>query len=207
MFWVVVWVEDSSGEMVPELQGHGLSAMPGTLTSITDVPLEMVTVDGDEKTFSNNVGFLHSKFYIADETTASPLPDAETQLEVVGATITPAVAQPGEKVIVSALVAAEEAPADSVTVQFYPDAAAWYAYQADPTLTAPRPFDVEILPLSTWARPIAWRYLTAVIPAASRPILIAAQSGVQGETVTKTASFDNGPCLAYFPVMPVQAPQ
>ena len=205
MFWVVVWAEDSSGEMLTELQGHGLGEKPDTLTSITDVVLEKVTVE-DQKTYSNNVGFLHSKFYIADETTASPLPDDDPQLEIVGAAVKPASAQPGERVIVSAHVAAEEAPADSVHVQLYPDAAAWYAYQDDPTLTPPRAFDVEILPfidVGTADRlEVPYRSSTC----GKQTILIVAKSGVQGDQTTATASLDNGPCLAYFPVMPVQAP-
>jgi hypothetical protein len=192
--------------MLAELQGHGLGEKPDTLTSITDVVLEKVTVE-DQKTYSNNVGFLHSKFYIADETTASPLPDDDPKLEIVGAAVKPASAQPGERVIVSALVAAEEAPADSVHVQLYPDAAAWYAYQDDPTLTPPRAFDVEILPfidVGTADRlEVPYRSSTC----GKQTILIVAQSGTQGNQTTATASLDNGPCLAYFPAIPVQGPK
>src|SRR5262249_55540367 len=79
IFWVVVWVEDSNGNLVSEVPGHGLSSVPGTLTCIEDVPLEMVTftdtLNSDTVTttsFSNNVGYLNQAFYIAavDTTTS-----------------------------------------------------------------------------------------------------------------------------------------
>ncbi|MBV9033903.1 MAG: hypothetical protein JO182_05365 [Acidobacteriaceae bacterium] len=56
-FWVVVWIEDSSGKLVPELSGHGLTAVPGTLKSIADLK------NGTEE-YSNNVGFYNSEFYV-----------------------------------------------------------------------------------------------------------------------------------------------
>ena len=54
-FWVVVWMEDGNGNLVPEIDGHGLKAIPGTLTSLSDV--------NDEK-FDNNVGFFRLAFYV-----------------------------------------------------------------------------------------------------------------------------------------------
>ena len=57
VFWVVVWMEDASGRLVGELPGHGLNAIPGRLTSFADVA-------GFEATYSNNVGFYKSAFYV-----------------------------------------------------------------------------------------------------------------------------------------------
>jgi hypothetical protein len=50
VFWVVVWMENASGNLVPEIEGHGLTANPGSMTfaQITDVPVAA---------YSNNVGF------------------------------------------------------------------------------------------------------------------------------------------------------
>ena len=56
-FWVVVWMEDSSGRLVGELPGHGLQTIPGPLTNFGDVA-------AFEQTFSNNVGFYKSAFYV-----------------------------------------------------------------------------------------------------------------------------------------------
>ncbi len=202
IFWVLVWVEDGSGNMVEELQGHGLSAKPGTLQSIGDVPLEMVMVGGQEKTFSNNVGYLHRKFHIVEESLTA-IAGGDPRLEIIGAKVTPDISQPGERVIVSAHILSEGAPADGVHVQLYPDAAAWEAYQQDPSLPAPRPFDVEMLPHIDVGRTdqlsVPYRSLTC----GTQEILITARSGVLGEQVTAKVAYDNGPCQVYMPVMPI----
>jgi hypothetical protein len=54
-FWVVVWMEDSSGNLVPEIGGHGLKSIPGALKSLADVQAEE---------YSNNVGFYNAAFYV-----------------------------------------------------------------------------------------------------------------------------------------------
>jgi hypothetical protein len=63
-FWVAVWMEDSNG-LVKEIAGHGLTAIPGTLTLPSDVPLEMATdTGGNSVSYSNNAGFYHYAFPI-----------------------------------------------------------------------------------------------------------------------------------------------
>jgi hypothetical protein len=63
VFWVVVWMEDKNGNLVPELPGHGLTSKfnPNlTFAQITDVPVEP---------YSNNVGkYGSTAFYIAPQT-------------------------------------------------------------------------------------------------------------------------------------------
>jgi hypothetical protein len=57
-FWVVVWMEDASGKLVPEMASHGLTSIPASnLTQITQVPFEQ---------YSNNVGLydVRQPFYI-----------------------------------------------------------------------------------------------------------------------------------------------
>jgi hypothetical protein len=60
-FWVVVWMEDSAGNLAPEMQAHGLTRSPKGITyqSIRDVPVQP---------YSNNVGLYgaNSPFYISD---------------------------------------------------------------------------------------------------------------------------------------------
>ncbi len=201
IFWVVVWAEDGSGDLVPELQGHGLSAKPGTLTAVGDVPLEMVTLDGERMTFSNNVGYLHSKFYIAKE---SPSPNAsvsDPQLEIVGAKATPSTVQPGERVIISAHIYSQGAAADGIHVQFFPSEAEWRAHQDDPLLPPPRPFDVELLPHIGKGRTDRLEVPYRAIDCGQQEVLIVAQAGATGEQATATASYSNGPCQAYSPVV------
>ena len=62
-FWVVVWMEDSNGSLVKEIEGHGLKSIPSTLTQPADVPLEMAhNTQGQLASYSNNVGFYHYAF-------------------------------------------------------------------------------------------------------------------------------------------------
>jgi hypothetical protein len=58
-FWVVTWMEDSAGQMVKEMAGHGLTADPAKITihSLGNVPVEP---------YSNNAGTYKQVFYILD---------------------------------------------------------------------------------------------------------------------------------------------
>jgi hypothetical protein len=62
VFWVVTWMEDANGNLVPEMPDHGLSTDPSNLSfnQITDVPTQA---------HSNNVGMypVDSPFFIADK--------------------------------------------------------------------------------------------------------------------------------------------
>ncbi|WP_434150521.1 hypothetical protein ACR2R6_03145 [Methylocaldum gracile subsp. desertum] len=61
-FWVVAWMEQG-GQLVPEIQDHGLRSIPASLlNSLADVPIE---------TYSNNLGFYNQVFHVAS---ASPAP-------------------------------------------------------------------------------------------------------------------------------------
>jgi hypothetical protein len=60
VFWVLVWAEDGQGNLMPELEGHGLTANPrsSSFTQITQVPTE---------DYSNNVGLYgtYTPFFVA----------------------------------------------------------------------------------------------------------------------------------------------
>jgi hypothetical protein len=59
-YWVVTWMEDSTGNLIPEMPDHGLTANPATLAfqQINQVPVQ---------SYSNNVGIygVNSPFFIA----------------------------------------------------------------------------------------------------------------------------------------------
>lgn len=56
-FWVVVWMEDASGKLVGEMPGHGLTGIPGSLSSLVDAaPIS--------EPYTNNVGFSKYAFYV-----------------------------------------------------------------------------------------------------------------------------------------------
>jgi hypothetical protein len=204
IFWVLVWVEDGSGNMIAELPGHGLSAKPGSLTTIADVPLEEVTLDGAAKTFSNNVGYLHSKFYIAPQATQAP-PTTDPVLSIDNMQINPATPGPGERVIVSAEIFSVDAPADAVHVRLFPSAAAWHAHREDPSRPQPKPFDVELLPFIANGKSDQLEVPYQTNMCGKQEILIVAEAAGAEEVTTATAMYDNGPCLVYYPVMPIQS--
>lgn len=84
VFWVLVWAE-RDGALVPEMLGHGLAAIPSSsLDNIVDVPLETVTLQGESRTFSNNVGLYNQTFYVCETATECDPPN--TVLEATAAT-------------------------------------------------------------------------------------------------------------------------
>ena len=79
-FWVVAWMQDSSGNLVNEIAQHGLTGIPiQDVDSLADVPVE---------TYSNNLGFYNQVFTLELPTagtavTTAAAPDAvERQLAV-----------------------------------------------------------------------------------------------------------------------------
>ena len=70
VFWVVVWMEDASGNLVDEMPGHGLTTNPrsASLKQITDVPIQCQSNTNSQSNtnncYSNNVGMYHETFHI-----------------------------------------------------------------------------------------------------------------------------------------------
>jgi hypothetical protein len=60
-FWVVVWMQTPGGQLMPEMPGHGLTAIPGALKSIADVAEEC---QPDKNCYSNNLGFYNQVFHL-----------------------------------------------------------------------------------------------------------------------------------------------
>ena len=199
IFWVLVWAEDSGGNMIADLPGHGLSAKPGTLSAIGDAPLETVTFNAAQKTFSNNVGYLHSKFFIAPAA-ATSLPSANAVLSIENVQVTPSQPTPGARVIIGADIAASSADAEAVHVRLYPSEQAWRAYLEHPTmLVKPRAFDVEMLPHISAGESDRMEVPFQTNACGIQRIVITAQVGARREVATAIATFDNGPCTYYFP--------
>jgi hypothetical protein len=142
VFWVLVWMEDGSGSMLAELEDHGLTAVPGALNSIQEVPIEA---------HSNNVGLYRHAFHVfpAGAATAQALkaePQQKQQRQRRGRTqvvkfrVTPRrnVFQ-GETVKVELVLRNRHAPVSDLSrVEFY---------DHNPHRNAPgepdRPFDIE----------------------------------------------------------------
>lgn len=112
VFWVVVWMQDSAGNLVAEMPDKGLTAIPGSnIANISDVPFQA---------HSNNVGLYgdYHQFYIAPQTT----PGAT---ETSGALDSAAIVTASQNILnqrtpVSISVkAGQGAPVDGVNVAYY----------------------------------------------------------------------------------------
>ena len=57
LFWVLVWLEDGSGNLVPELAEHGLTGLPGSLTSLT-------AAGSLSQTYGNNLGWFGQPIFV-----------------------------------------------------------------------------------------------------------------------------------------------
>jgi hypothetical protein len=112
-FWVVVWMQDSSGKLVPELGSHGLRTIPGVLKSLADVQTE---------DYSNNVGFYNAEFYVfpSDPAFEEALLHGEPGTIDVGKIQTSAdSAMRGQIIDVSTMLSATNNGASGVTAVFY----------------------------------------------------------------------------------------
>jgi hypothetical protein len=113
IFWVVVWIEDANGNLVPETEGHGLTKIPGDLKSLAGVEAE---------TYSNNVGFYNSAFYVFPEQSVAEATNSDGEPAIIHVDNT----RPREKRVfqghmldISAEITAENNSASGVTALFY----------------------------------------------------------------------------------------
>jgi hypothetical protein len=113
VFWVVVWMQDANGQLVPEIEGHGLTSIPGPqITSLAEI---------NEETYSNNVGFYNSVLHVLSPPAlgAEPGPTT-TEVEIDKVDVSGQAAMPpGPAVKVSAMLRAGSKDASGLTVWFY----------------------------------------------------------------------------------------
>jgi hypothetical protein len=114
-FWAIVWMEDSKG-LVPEIPDHGLTDLPGALTSLAQA-------HALSESHSNNVGFYKSAFYVFPKQSATSEGLSRGQ-EREGFWLGPVlVSSPrfarGDSVIVSTMLLVGNDDVPGATVQFY----------------------------------------------------------------------------------------
>jgi hypothetical protein len=114
VFWVVVWMQDANGNLVAEMQDHGLTSVPSpTSTQITQVPVEA---------HSNNVGMypVHQPFFIspAGAPGASETAAGNGVLQSLALAVGPQ-AGLNQPIKVVATVQASTAPVNSVNISYY----------------------------------------------------------------------------------------
>ncbi len=124
-FWAVVWMEDGNGNLVGEMPGHGLTGIPGTLTSLADAA-KLEECQSDGSCYSNNVGFYNQTFYIyppKDSLGAPaplpPTPLSRTPVDISKLETSVHQVTPGDHVILSATLLASGGAASGANVYFY----------------------------------------------------------------------------------------
>ncbi len=127
--WVVVWMENG-GALVPEINSHGLTAIPGTkLNSLADVPIE---------TYSNNLGFYNQVFELTTppSNTVVASEPVERTLTIEATELSKDIPLRNEIVTVRATHRAAGDHLDSVLALFY---------DGDPEADG-KLFDMELIP-------------------------------------------------------------
>ena len=175
IFWVVVWAEDSQGNLIVELPGHGLTGRPGTLAAIGDAPLEttdITTAVGDPLTtsFSNNVGMFKQKFYIAPAASvvAATLRPPSGTLSVENGEVTEAPQYGKGRYVVSADIRATDGPVEAVAVLFF---------DGDPETKTVRLHDVDMLPFVSQEQSDAVSIPFQPVGCGAKKLVIVARSG------------------------------
>jgi hypothetical protein len=186
-FWVVVWMEDSDGNLVPEMQGHGLLANPAnaTIDTLGDVPVEP---------YSNNAGTFKQVIYI-QEPTAAGLPAAHPVSKAAPAlTITTAAMDaPADiafgKQLVSVTVQSGSEPITSLQLLYY---------EGDPQRGG-RLFDWELIPYIAPGEQYVNRAIYTPAACGTRSIYVTAL--VPGGEVTQGVQAAGTPCAAFLPLV------
>jgi len=101
VFWVLVYMTNALG-LVPEMPGHGLTAIPPTLDSIAAATAYL-------EPYSNNIGFYRSLFYIAPQASVASSNPGQPELDMRPIGVSASRVFLGDKVIISGLVHAADA--------------------------------------------------------------------------------------------------
>jgi hypothetical protein len=120
LFWVVVWAE-RDGSLMSEMPGHGLTSIPGTLKSLSDVAEECQPPDANKNVscYSNNLGLYHQIFRIASRNlVGGPLP-GNSSVDIDKVTLSATKVAATDDIVISAALTATSGEASDVSVNFY----------------------------------------------------------------------------------------
>lgn len=111
VFWVVVYMDDGQGHLVPEMPAHGLTSVPPTLNSITAIGPYL-------QHYSNNVGLYKQMFYINPPNPGNVLNPKIPSLKMDKVQLSQSQVLLGTKVTISGLFRSKNI-ADALDVLFY----------------------------------------------------------------------------------------
>ena len=119
VFWVVVWMENG-GALVPEMPGHGLTSIPGTLNYLADAA-KLEPVQTDHNSYGNNVGFFPQVFAIdvPDSGGLTSAPRSNLTVNLSKIDVSEHIVASGGHVDLSGTLSANDGTASAVKVGFY----------------------------------------------------------------------------------------
>jgi hypothetical protein len=133
ILWVVVWMQDGNGNIIGEMPGHGLTAIPpaGTANSEGETTVHFSGPQGspgvaqseecqsDGNCYGNNLGLYKQIFYIAPNSPGAAPPPTNASLDIGKVDVSANQVTPRDTVVLSATLLASGAAASGVSVNFY----------------------------------------------------------------------------------------
>lgn len=130
VFWVAVWMEDASGNLVREVASHGLTGIPAStatpffrdvaaLEQMVNNPLKQSDSDPAQVSFSNNIGFYKSAFHILPSTSATSARAEANSVGVESVRVSGASVQLGKSAAANVMLRGGAQDLTSLTVYFY----------------------------------------------------------------------------------------
>ncbi len=123
-FWVLVWAETAGGQLVQEIDGHGLDQRPpDVITDMKTVPVEMRTsMSGAQVTYSNNLGFYRSFLAILpsqNELQSALATTDKTALRLTSVVLSAASVARNQRIEISTTLRAQQGAVPGAIVHFY----------------------------------------------------------------------------------------
>ena len=110
-FWVLVYTKETTGNLAPELRGHGLTSIPPALDSISNATPYL-------EPYSNNIGFYKSLFYVEPVDGTETVAPGEAGLSLHRLKVSSSRVSTGQKVTISAKVHSKK-EIDGLSILFY----------------------------------------------------------------------------------------
>ena len=110
-FWILVYIKDANGNLVPEMPGHGLISVPPALNHISDATQYL-------QPESNNIGFYKSLFYVKPPSAPATVDPTQAGLTMDTVELSASRVLLGQEVTISGLVHSR-GEIDGISMMFF----------------------------------------------------------------------------------------
>jgi hypothetical protein len=110
-FWILVYIKDANGNLVPEMTGHGLTSVPPALNHISDATQYL-------QPESNNIGFYKSLFYVKPPSAPATVDPTQAGLTMDTVEVSASRVLLGQEVTISGLVHSQ-GEIDGMSIMFF----------------------------------------------------------------------------------------